>query len=332
MNIIYRNYVEDDIDSIIQFWNANSGWDTDMNREEFNLRFCSSPLGRPILMLAINNDINEIVGILCFIPLSVTINSRDKKCFKLFGAIFKESYRSKFGLSSFLTGKHPLQQLYSKGIGVAKSENATLMYLLPDPRWGRILHVMPFRIQHFPLWSYRFSMNEPFLLSASIVVKDIIPEDKEIDILWQQSSKAHICTITKSREFYKLKIKTSHGRYKMKGVYCKNQLLGIFTLDNTKYRRQWLICDLLTINNADKLTLTLKAASNAAYFEYLKQEPDPDQFYKVAILATPTIEKKVMQLGFLKDDYSFTLAVQLLDNSFDKSTVSPKLWHISAND
>src|SRR5689334_17741371 len=108
MDITYRNFVSEDIGQIISFWNENSGWETTMNRDEFNLRFCSSPWGQPIIMLAVDKDIDEIAGVFCFLPLSVTINNKEAKCYRPFGAVFKESFRSKFGLTSFLTGTHPI--------------------------------------------------------------------------------------------------------------------------------------------------------------------------------------------------------------------------------
>src|SRR3954454_24789114 len=151
MNITYRNYVPEDIDNIINFWNENSGWETDLNRDEFNLRFCSSPFGKPIIMLAVNDTANEILGLCCFLAVSVTINGKDVICYRPFGAIIKESFRESYGVTSLLTGSHPILRLYNAGSEIAKQKNASLIYLIPDPRWKKLARVMPFDVQQFPL-------------------------------------------------------------------------------------------------------------------------------------------------------------------------------------
>jgi len=333
MNITYRNYTQEDIDSIIRFWNENSGWETNMDHVEFNLRFCSSPLGRPIIMLAIDDDVNEVVGLFCFIPLSVTINGHETRCYRPFGAVFKEAFRIKFSITTFLTGKHPILQLYHKGAAEAIAENAVLTYLIPDPRWGKILRVMPFEARQFPLWSYKLSSKEPFELDGNTEIKELEPTIHDIDVLWIQSQKTNLCTLTKNSRFYQLKISASHGRYKLRGVYYNNHLVGLFTLDKKRDSQQWVICDLLTLDNDELLTLTLKAACNTTQVEYLKKQQEPDKLFKAAILATSIIEKKVKSLGFFKDNYNFVLAVHLFDKkNFSAGDVAPEHWYISAND
>lgn len=331
MNITYRNYTAEDIDSIIRFWNENSGWEDNMDRAEFNKRFCASPLGLPIMMLAIDEDINEVVGLCCFLPIGVTVNGNDQKCYRTFGAVFKESFRDKFGITSFLTGKHPIVQLYNKGAKEAFEEEAALIYLLPDPRWKKILQIMPFETRQFPLWSYKLTLVEPFILSDGIKIEKIDEIGQDIDVLWQQSLKKNLCTLTKNSLFYKFKVGFRPGHYKLYGVYDNGKLIGLFTIDNKNGGMQWRICDLLTLDNDDTLTLTLKAACNVVHLDVAKRT-FKENFYKAAILATPLIEQKVKELGFYKDDYNFVLAVHSLGGKQNHKEVAPERWYISAND
>jgi hypothetical protein len=330
MNITYQNFATEDIDSIIQFWNENSGWETNMNREEFNLRFCTSPFGRPIIMLALKDK--ELVGLFCFLAVNVTINGKELKSYRSFGAVLKESFREEFGIYSFLTGKHPLLKLYNKGIEVAKKENAAISYNIPDPRWGKILKAFPFETCKYPLWSYKVASNEPFDLGCNTEIRNIDSTDRNIQVLWEQSHKTNLCTITKNSNFYHSKLKASRYRYKFRAIYRNNELIGLFTLDNKGGGAQWLICDLLTLDQDEVLTLTLKAACNAIQLELLKTKLELRDTFKAAILATPTIEQKVKTLGFYRDNYDFVFAVQVLDKALPKNDIDFDNWYVSAND
>ena len=331
MNITYRNYVAQDVDQIIQFWNENSGWETTMDRSEFDLRFCSSPYGDPIMMLAVDNDVNGIVGLCCFLPAYVTVNGNDFKCYRPFGAVLKESFRGKFGITSLLTGQHPILKLYHKGAIEAKEKEADLIYLIPDPRWSKLARVMPFEVSRFPLWSYRFS-NE--VLSANAAkVENMNSTDPSIDELWQLSPKENLCMLTKNSGFYQWKINMRHGLYKLKGVYNASRLIGVYTLHFKPQECQWVIGDLLTLNNDEKLMLTLQAACYATQHELLQTQTEIDKSYKLAILATPVIEEKLKVIGFEKENYNFNLAVHVLDKKgFSKSDISTEKWCIGAND
>lgn len=331
MNITYRNFVADDIDRIIKFWNENSGWENDMGLDEFNLRFCSSPYGEPIIMLAIDEDNNELVGQFSFLPVSVTINSRQLKSYRPFGAVFKESFREKFGIASFLTGKHPVLVLYNKGADEALRKGATLTYLLPDPRWGKILSVMPFQTKKFPLWSFNLS-QEILDFDSNICVTPIDPSDPAIDQLWEKAHLVNHCAITRNCLTLQTKNKISHGKFKMTGVYQNDRLIGVFSLRYKPEGYQWMIGDLLSFDNSETLKLTLQAACLEAKKEYLQVDSEPDKSYKTAILATPLIEEIVKDIGFYKESYQFVLAVHLLDKQLSKKEVAPENWYVSDSD
>ena len=331
MNITYRDFNSDDIEGIIRFWNENSGWETNLDVNEFNLRFCSSPCGMPIIMLAVNEDEQSIVGLCCFLPAYVNLKGEDVVCYRPFGAIIKESFRQCFGISSLLTGKHPILKLYHVGSEIAKQKKASLIFLIPDPRWSKLAKVMSFETKRFPLLSYNLRQDHIPSKEPLYDVRDMNSTDPDIDKLWNQSSRASICTLTKNRQFYHWKINFRHGLYKLKGVYDNNKLIGLFTLHFKEC--QWVIGDLLPLDDNYGLTLTLRAACDTAQVEYFKKSPDRDKVYKVAILATQVIEDKAKALGFYRDNYNFTLAVQLLDKeNFSKADVAPDRWYISATD
>jgi hypothetical protein len=333
MNITYKNFVTDEIYQIIKFWNENSGWETTMDRSEFDLRFCSSPFGEPIMMLAIDDDVNEIVGLCCFLPVNVSVNGNDVKCYRPFGAVFKESFREKFGVTSLLTGQHPILKLYHKGAQEAKEKDAELIYLIPDPRWSKLSRVMPFEVRQLPLWSYKLTGNEATPINISTKVENINSSDPSIDELWNLSFKDDLCMITKNSAFYQWKINMRHGLYKLKGVYNASQLIGVYSLHFKPQEHQWIIGDILTLNNEEKLMITLQSACNAAQHELLQSKTDTGKDFKLSILSTSLLEEKLKVIGFDKENYNFTFAVHLLDKKrFSKSDVSTEKWLIGAND
>lgn len=333
MNITYRNYIDKDIDAIIAFWNINSGWETTMNRAEFKQRFQSSPAGDSIMMLAIDEEAEELVGLFCFIPLMITIKNITVKGYRPFGAVLKESFRQQFGLASFLTRKHPILQLYYKGTDVAFQNGADVMYMLPDPRWGRILKIFPFMLHKFPLWSYRLPLARGFEAESQIRTEVLEPTDSSIDLLWANSANMNRCTLTRNSAFYQWRHAISHGAFSLRGVYAAENLIGLFTLYYSDTDAQWLINDVVTTSGTQTLTQTLKAACRSAHVAYTAKKQKPGKNYKIALLATPLLEQEVKQLGFYKDDYEFTLAVHLLNQKrFSKTDVAPRYWHLSAKD
>ena len=333
MNITYRNFISEDTDHIISFWNENSGWETDMDRTEFGVRFCSSPFGNPIIMLAIDNEAGNIVGLFCFLPFHVTINNKEEKCYRFFGAVFKESFREKFGVTSFLRGTHPLNKLYVKGVEQAVEENAVIMYGIPDPRLSKVLRALPFDTHKFPLWSYKLSTDTTFEFNDNTYVKDMDTTDQGINHLWEQTPKCNFCTLTKNAFFYQCKVSISHNRYRLKGFYINDKLVGLFTLSYKTHAFQWTIGDLLTLDHDEMLTRTLQAACFSAQLEYLRKEKEPGKEYKASVLATPLIEQKMKELNFYKDNYDFVFAVQLINKSkISKKEIAFENWYVSATD
>lgn len=330
MIITYRNFTDEDIDGIIRFWNENSGWETNLDRAEFDLRFCSSPWGAPIIMLAIDKSVNEIAGFCCFIPLLVSINGLEKKCYRPFGAIFKETIRKKFGLGSLLTGQHPILQLYHHGAREARQNNAALTYLIPDHRWAKLSKIMPFQTGQFAMWS----CQTPFIseLPKDISIEKIETTDPEIDVLWEKSDKANICMIAKSALSYDWKIKMRHGGIMLWGIKKEGQLVGLFTLHFKAKEGQCMIGDLLTFNNQEFLNLTLKAACLTASREYGKKPPEAGKQNKISILTNALLEQKVRALGFYRENYTFLFAVHLLNGSIPKKEIAPQNWYVSASD
>lgn len=92
-----------------------------------------------------------------------------------------------------------------------------------------------------------------------------------------------------------------------------------------------MICDPLTVDNGDSITLMLKRACNYVRNEIVIHKIE-QKSYKVCILATPLMEERVRQIGFSKDAYDFVFAVHLLSDKVNKKQVAPERWQLSASD
>jgi len=332
MNITYRNFSTDDTDKIIDFWNSNSGWETDMDRVEFQKRFCSSPFGEPIITLAINTDNDdELVGQFCFIPLLATIHSKRTLIYRPFGAILKESFRGKFGVASFLLHNHPMQLLYNKGAEEAVKKGALLSYMIPDPRWGRVLKTMPFKMENFPLMSKPLPLQNFEILPDNCKIEAVAYNAEILDSLWLQAEKIIPCGLVRNTDFFKWKNILAHGRFKLRILFQDDVLIGAFSLQFKTDALEWIIGDII-LADRNNMNLLLVAACYAAQTEFESKDLEKEKQYKVAIMGSLVLINNLDLLGFKKDNYNFTLAVHRFNKKFTDKEISPRNWHIYAND
>jgi hypothetical protein len=156
--------------------------------------------------------------------------------------------------------------------------------------------------------------------------------DPDIDVLWQKASSINQCTVSRSCQILEAKSKIHHGNYQICGVTKNGNLIGLFTSRYKKESRQWLIGDLCSLDKEDSLCTTILEACHYVETEYLQLNPDDDNNYKAAILATPSMEKMLSELGFVKDNYQFLFAVHLLDRTLTKKDVAPENWYVCDSD
>ncbi len=221
---------------------------------------------------------------------------------------------------------------------VTKQETC-LFYMLPDPRWARVLKAFPFIKTHkFPLWCHPLPLQAYFELPKGITIDKINPDNPKIDLLWQQASNIYPTLVKRNSKtlawfFFFFFFRAIQNDLAIYCVMNHDEMVGLFAIVYKKNDHQWLICDMLTKDKNESLTLSLKAICNTIESENRILKTKSDHERKIAILATPTIEKKVAALEFEKDDYQFTLALDLLNiNGVDKKSISPSNWYVSAND
>ncbi|MFC0774385.1 hypothetical protein [Terrimonas alba] len=331
MRITYRMANNDDVEAMANFWSENSGWDI-IDSLEWRRRFTNTPFGDATVAVAFDDDEKKLIGQFVFIPIMLSVRGKEVKAYRPFAPILHESLQTKFGIASLLTGQHPMLKMYKKVSDELSRQNVSLIYIVPDPRWSRVLQAFPFIMTHkFPLWTLALPLSNLFSLPADITIKKVDTSDPGIDKLWSHATQAYSSTIVRNSKT--LSWKTSHGDFKIYAVYKQDEMIGLLTVVYKAKDLQWLICDMITKDNDDSLRMTLTAACNKIQLENDAAENSNGHIKKIAILATPPIEKVVSQLGFVKNAYHFTLAIHPLEkNNIDKKEIAPANWYISAND
>jgi hypothetical protein len=216
MKLIYRTTTADDIDDLVQFWNQNSGWDL-ITRETWEKRFMSTPFGTPMIIVGIDTDQNEIIAQFIFVPVTVRVSGLELvKAYRPFGSVMKEDVRKKFGVASFLMNTHPIQKMYYKAVDELKGNGTKIMFLIPDPRWGKILKLMPFQVTQFPLWSHPLPLEPEFPLPENIKVEQINADNAQIDSLWMSTSGNGHCSIVRNSKTFAWKL----GPWQIQTFWC----------------------------------------------------------------------------------------------------------------
>jgi hypothetical protein len=329
MEVVYRHYSENDIEALIQFWNKNSDWD-ELNREKWECRF-HLPSCKAAVIIAVDEETQEIIGQCMFMPFNVVINGSEVRAYRAYGAVLKKNLHNKFGITCMMAGQHPVMKMYYKAAEDFANEGAALIYALPDPRAAKILQSMPFSTSRFSLWSHELPLLDKFRLPENIMVEDLSFSDRRIDRLWSSASKLYSCMTMRNHDVFQWK--TSQEKYRFFGVFEGNKMTGFFSITYKKNDFQWLICDLLSEDLEENLKITLQAACNIIQEDFQENLSDEEHSKKIALLATPPIESAIKKLGFTVDDYNFVLGVHLLNrNTYSLNDVDPEKWFISAND
>lgn len=331
MHISYRMATSNDVDALAEFWSENSGWDV-IDSAEWKRRFASSPDGNAVVSVASDEETKKIIGQFIFMPNRIAVNGKEIIGYRPFAPVLQQSLQTKFGIASLLTGQHPILKLYFKVADELSKQGVSIIYMIPDPRWARILQTFPMLMTHkFPLWSYPLPLRKNFILPVGITTDKIKPSDPAIDQLWHQCSRVYYAAIV--RDSMSMSWKTSHCDYRIFAIRRNDEMTGMFTTLYKVNDNQWLICDLVTRDKEESLSITLAAACNIIQEENNKLPSIPNHPNKIALLSTPAIEQIVKKMGFRQEDYHFTLAIHLLnEDGFDRRNISPEKWYVSAKD
>ena len=315
----------EDYDALVQFWCDNSGWDI-ITREQWEHRFIHTPGGPAAFSLVIDDETQEIVGQFLFVPSPVSVDGNMVKGYRPFAPVIKESIRNQ-GTTAL---QELMIQMYFNAFATLSNEGASLIYMLPDPRWIRILQKQPFfQISTFPLYSKPLPLEQPVALPAGYSIEHLHYDDHRIDVLWEKARQNYGCI--GRRDSKSLAWKLSHGHYKLVGVNNESGLAGLFATVQKDRDHQLLICDVL-VDGEQSLDATFSAVLIEASNQLASLSEDQPAFTKVAMLAPSFMQPALEKLEFVKEKYAFYSLIHLFDPALEPEQVAPDRWYFSAND
>ncbi|MEP6489593.1 hypothetical protein NDI43_06120 [Microcoleus vaginatus GB2-A3] len=321
-HLTYRLYQEEDLLTLVRLWEEETNWGK-ITVEKWRQQFIDTPYGEASIAVATNADTGQILGQFIFIPYLVCVNGRDVLAFRPFAPIITKAARS------FLSGAHPIIEMYWHGIKGLQARGGSLIYGIPDPRWLRFFRKFPFLIGgSFPLWSLPMPLAAPLPLDDGYTMRPLDVWDQRVDDLWKVASCLYGCQVVRNSRT--LQWKMGRGNYTVTVIERQGKMVGLVA-SRYKDDRQWVICDLVVADSGDSLRNTLIAVTNVAHSEAIT--PDRQKsIIKVTVLVTPTMEPVVRRLGFVRDAYDFPFVVHILEPTISMDEVAPTRWYISDND
>lgn len=320
-----------DLPSLDRLWAEETDWGEQSS--ELRRWFMEAPFGKPSVVIASDGETGKAVGQFRFMPVRVSVNGRDVNAVRPFGTIVtKEAHEAAAARGPL---ENPIWAMYFRGADEFRARGTGLIYIVPDERWvgflkrgSMVLAMARMKYASFPLWSLPLPLTDgPLSLGEGFTASSTVNWD-EVDQLWEASRKLHGCMVV--REASVLRWKLAQAAFTVTAVEREGKLAGLVA-SREKGDRQWLICDLLAIDDGPALRATLAAAVNAGHEESVARE-GANELRKVGVLATSVMEPVVGSLGFVRDEYDFPLVVQVLDKSLHADEVKPERWYVSAND
>ena len=327
MKFTCRLYKTDDIDKLVELWNENAEWGI-IDRQHWEKVFYHTPLGPSTIVIAVDEDKDEVLAQFVFMPTIISVDGREVKACKPCAPIVKKSVREDAGLPTLF---NYILKMYRFAAKHLITQGVFVLHMMPDIRWVRAFQIIPgLQVAGFPLWILPFGKKDIPGLPSEYTIEEVRPSDERISDLWQKASRLYDCCIVRNSNF--LSWKVSHRNYKFVGLVKDSELAGFAVLLYKAEIKGIVICDVLAESPVALKNILHAACLKALEIKSSLSEAEQLNCEKVSVLATPLIEKAVADMGFEKYNYKFSLAVHVLGKGIPKKTVKPDRWYVSAND
>jgi hypothetical protein len=322
--VTYRRYQEADIPGLLRLWMEETPWGS-LTAEEWRQWYVETPFGEACVVVAVDEDKQEILGQFVFTPSLVQANRRQLRALRPSAPIVGKDLLA--AVRDANPDEHPVAAMYRFATKVLQNQGYDLIYMLPDPRWLRALQLVPGLLYgSFPLWSIPLPLPAPLSLGPGYSATPLRKWDQRVDMLWEKASTLHGCLVVRDARSLPWKV----GGGFVLGIEKNGDLVGL-AASQAKGERQWLIGDMLAVDTGAALRATLAAAANLAHTRVLEAPPE-SLLRKVALLVNPALEPVTRALGFARDAYDFPLVIHILNGSVSEKDVAPERWYASAND
>jgi hypothetical protein len=326
LRLSYRLVRDDDLPGVQRLWKEETDWGP--LAEELWQRYVVEAQGLGGISGAIATDqAGTILGQFAFVPSLVWVAGREVRAFRPAAPIVSRALRFR----SANPFQHPAVRMYNYAVKALRARGDGLIYMVPDPRWLRLFKMFPFlRCGSFPLWQLPLPLTGPLPRDGGYSASRLSSfDDERLDRLWERARQLYGCLVV--RDSRTLPWKLHEPGYEVVGVERDGELVGMASA-RAKGDRQWLLCDIVTVDDGESMRQTLVAAVDLAHERALAAAGTTRPLHKVSVLATPRMQPALGALGFTRGPYDFPLIVHVLDPALTRQDIAPASWYVSAND
>jgi hypothetical protein len=295
--------------------------------DEMWQRWYNHPFRGPATLCLAIDESGRIVGQLAFVPEYVSVRGRIVQAHRAAVPILAKSIRSHPVQSRY---DHPAIRMYFAGVEELRARGEAFVYTFPDPRWTLLLRDLPAESFHiFPFWSRKLPVAPRPVLPPGYVAALIDDHDPRISELFARASGLHNCMTVRTAGTIRRKL--FNGGVLI-GIESSGSLVAVVGCAPKK--KDWQICDLLSIDLGPSLEAALIAAIAAGQERgsWTDANGKSYELKKAGLLVTPALEPAAHALGFERDLWDFPLLVDWLNDTVEPEEIAPGRWYCSQND
>lgn len=323
--LTYRLYDKKDIPGIISLWENHSDWGA-ITEKQFNEWYIDTPVGKSLIVVA-QNEMEEIIGQLSFIPAVINLDSKEIKALRLSAPIIHKDFRS----SELKSKYHPAFQMIKFGIVSAEQMDYSLLYGLPAHGWLGLLKM-------FPLFGFPDIKTDSFDCVA-ISLKDekvwerirqydeninvIKSFDSSYDELWEDAVSYFPIQCGIVRHSDRLTWKISHHLvFEIRG---NGKLIGYSAFK----KKEGLLTDILARNPGD---LKIVLFNSLKAIHAMNESKIPVSFDEIKLMLSRPVKQILDSINHQPVNYQFGFGCYPLQDTINQKSILPGNWYIMPDD
>ncbi len=321
--IIYRQYQEKDLPSILNLWEEESGWGG-ITTDQFNTWFVNTPYGKAIIVVAENAE-GKVIGQIVYSPSRMIVNGIEIKSLRGAAPILSKEMRGE----NLKDLNHPAFVMIRAGFEMAHDAGYQFIYTFPAYAWLGLFKIFP-KIMPKPCYTASFDcfsislLNHQTFHNPDVDLKVVLQTriNEEYDDLWNEAVEqmpVH-CSIVRKAKWLQWAI---GGMYvlEVRNV-SENKLIGYAVLK----KESGLIVDVFARTKSDIEKVYIQCVS-ALHHNNPERLPLPFDIIKGMI--TPQNDAILNRIGYQKDDFRFAFGGYLLDTTIPFNAVEPGRWYMN---
>lgn len=324
--LVFRTIRPEDRPALEQLWEEETRWGP-LTPGQWSRFYEDNLNGSGLVVVATDLESSRVVGQFLFVAAQVSIHGRIISACRAYAPIVGKGMRMFRSPNLY---EHPLFQMHAFGLSLLRERGVGLVYTIADPKWIRMLRMMPdVNLAVFELWSLPLPVPAAFALESDCTVEPLLDHPGDVNEIWDRASALHNVIVRRDAAAMNWRLDGATGVV----VRRAHRPVGLACLQIFRKLQQYLISDLLAIDDSEALRTTLVAVCNLA--RELSFADDPTRpMLKICLLgSSPCIQPILQELGFERDPhYTYPLLVHNLDPALSPNEIAADRWYLTAND